>query len=155
MLMPIATVEERLQIIKECRQSGLTANESTADSHSKLLSLDAYLEPTLASVNRCKRFMIQKTPYPCLDKALTGFRVRETGLEPLPYSQRFRTVCYLVQLIIPYLTSKINRFNSFKPFIPIILVRYTPPKGPQTTPVSLRYPRKQRHPCNDDTGVFL
>ena len=27
MLTPIATVEERLRIIKECRQSGLTANE--------------------------------------------------------------------------------------------------------------------------------
>ena len=27
MLTPIATVEERLQIINECRQSGLTANE--------------------------------------------------------------------------------------------------------------------------------
>ena len=27
MLTPIATVEERLKIIKECRQSGLTANE--------------------------------------------------------------------------------------------------------------------------------
>ena len=39
--------------------------------HSKLLSSDIWLKPTLVSPERCKRFMIQKTPYPCLDKALT------------------------------------------------------------------------------------
>ena len=38
--------------------------------HSKLLSYDNWLKPTLASPERCKRFMIQKCS-PCLAKALT------------------------------------------------------------------------------------
>ena len=40
-------------------------------SHSKSLAYDPALESMLASMHRCKHFVIQKSALPCLDKALT------------------------------------------------------------------------------------
>ena len=52
----------------------------TADSHSKSLAYDPLFESMLASMHRCKHFMIQESALPCLDKALTMHMIFALGM---------------------------------------------------------------------------
>lgn len=130
MLTPIATVEERLRIIKECRQSGLTANEwcrrhglrwNTYHTWVTRLRKKGLLE-TAATV---PTVVIHEPEQPDIVKvdlsSRTGIRSLENGIWPEPKEKESAVFHAVMEIDIGHI--RIKATNQVNPMLLAEVIR--------------------------------